>query len=1623
MAELDYSVLLGDFWSGFSRAQEAMEELAAHLPEDKAGNIRDLVGEIGELHRRVQAASKKRMEVEVARAIAVDCQLIGERWLELAHFLSEEVRPEDYVYPTEEERYAEAQRARRVVEEQVAQALDVAGAMYTAASEWRRAAECFHAAASTLRPRDPLMALPALVKEYRCYEELGDMERVLQLGQAMRRLLGGVRGPMEEERREMLKEAAGQFRKTAMAAITRRHNQPQLLIPIGGIYLWCEAEALSLAAEEGEETPSVRFRGVAEYLEQMAQEELTRPHPSWRLVVSSYVEGALAYLRVEHDLAGLSKEDARRRSMELQRRAADFMLHLMEGLGYLQVTVGPDPSRTMKGLLAVIERVSRSYREAEAFFQLTQVAGEEMVWAQQRGDQATQDVSTVFRWLCEGVGQGLRAICLKLISDIYRLAVHGVILDVGSKEELRQHVYRLLNLKNDGELLPLLLREERRFTDVANLFRSLDLFWVAALCKQCQGQLRQNIGFLEPKLGGLAASAAPGGSPPEYGSNPSSLEEGAEGGLWRAAPSRDFAEAADLYYQAFRLQLGAEEDEEELGERSWVPRRDPDDLRRRAAQSRRLAGLAHFEEGKEEQGWQELIRAKDAYELLDRHRDAIGCLEVLRNQLIAAIRRDGEPGARPTSERLARLVEVCDELVDLYARYIRANEAVSKILGIIQFLREQVGVENWSLMVFLRAVEYAKEAIRLEQRLDTSGGALEMLRRLRQELMEFLGSEFAIGVYPDFSQEATVYFETETPVKLAILNISERERSNLTIRPVGVLPHLSPRAPNPWEAARDPNQITLKNFYVGCDDEAYDLNILPKPAAAFGPPQTTPAEPAAPSSKTIRAAAQSGQEVEEGEQPWLAVMWSGDYQGVPLPPLSGATEEAFEGEYPPSIHDLTEPAFFTVFTKAAREGNMIPGRSFPVTFGIYERGSTQPIATCTIHFKIASRPKILVAETNWVEEVRETWDETFSIRFDKGAYLPRYVPRFAPEFEEKDYVNPASLTPTITLGSEAVELTKHLKEVPPRFTLRYRGRRRPLRGHQLFKTESTIHLYVPVRGPVGGEYEFMEINMLPRLLSPEELENSRLRNGVNFQETFFGTVFIGDSKYDGEYWVYRLWCCFEPGEREPTPGAAYRRGWTNHRIDIFIDPRSWEPRLLVTDYYVQLEGGRGEWVEALYGFKTISSTLFGIRRLTAHMHRQERPSRFHQLLADEIRRAFQPLGVGPDTPLQVTGFQLGQRFGAVELIRLSWARDRRDGPVNYKPPRAHLFRDYWSNRYEHGLYREDWRGGPHENRYEMRSLDRTGGKSKYVRGLGERLIPHEIAIIPRSGDRCDLAINPPGNQKKRLVIRNVINPRRIELWTRPHISFTRRFNWFAKHFGRPPKIHTASLYLYSTRRQLNPYYKGRVHGKDQWVHYPEPHYWNGKTWAPLPEEMKMKLRPENLAYDLNSWLEADTYWVYRYVWRWSLEWTFPLPHEDWERADIWINARTGNIEWITSDYHWRELWYESNAKISGVPPIIDFLFNWNTPEPLSVKDGAQVHRSIARYFTESRTIGEFADQLPWMFARYRQSAEHLHQLHSTWLDRHKVKLIYSTLIILILLGIMLLLPQGRLFLRLLLHLP
>jgi len=93
--------------------------------------------------------------------------------------------------------------------------------------------------------------------------------------------------------------------------------------------------------------------------------------------------------------------------------------------------------------------------------------------------------------------------------------------------------------------------------------------------------------------------------------------------------------------------------------------------------------------------------------------------------------------------------------------------------------------------------------------------------------------------------------------------------------------------------------------------------------------------------------------------------------------------------------------------------------------------------------------------------------------------------------------------------------------------------------------------------------------------------------------------------------------------------------------------------------------------------------------------------------------------------------------------------------------------------------------------------------------------------------------------------------------------------------------------------------------------------------------------------DKPIWLKddkgTDLYWVLRFMYFWRYELTF-IPHPDWERVEVWVDARTGDAKWIVSDYHYRELWYKVEGDLRNKGLHVGFLTNFHTPIPFVMQD-------------------------------------------------------------------------------------
>lgn len=110
-----------------------------------------------------------------------------------------------------------------------------------------------------------------------------------------------------------------------------------------------------------------------------------------------------------------------------------------------------------------------------------------------------------------------------------------------------------------------------------------------------------------------------------------------------------------------------------------------------------------------------------------------------------------------------------------------------------------------------------------------------------------------------------------------------------------------------------------------------------------------------------------------------------------------------------------------------------------------------------------------------------------------------------------------------------------------------------------------------------------------------------------------------------------------------------------------------------------------------------------------------------------------------------------------------------------------------------------------------------------------------------------------------------------------------------------------------------------------------------------------KIAPFKDSRDKPFWLneeKAKAYWVLRFMYFWRYE-VAKVPHPDWERVEVWVDAEDGTAKWVVSDYHYRELWYRVKADLPAL--YVKFLINFHTPIPVVDTDEAT---SISRVFSQ-----------------------------------------------------------------------
>jgi hypothetical protein len=92
--------------------------------------------------------------------------------------------------------------------------------------------------------------------------------------------------------------------------------------------------------------------------------------------------------------------------------------------------------------------------------------------------------------------------------------------------------------------------------------------------------------------------------------------------------------------------------------------------------------------------------------------------------------------------------------------------------------------------------------------------------------------------------------------------------------------------------------------------------------------------------------------------------------------------------------------------------------------------------------------------------------------------------------------------------------------------------------------------------------------------------------------------------------------------------------------------------------------------------------------------------------------------------------------------------------------------------------------------------------------------------------------------------------------------------------------------------------------------------------------------------DVPRWLESKSYWVFEYIYRWSGELTikrrppFINFKKDLERIELWLDSKTGVVEWAVTDYHYRELWYQIGPDVSDI--LVWVFPDFHTPRFLNI---------------------------------------------------------------------------------------
>lgn len=135
--------------------------------------------------------------------------------------------------------------------------------------------------------------------------------------------------------------------------------------------------------------------------------------------------------------------------------------------------------------------------------------------------------------------------------------------------------------------------------------------------------------------------------------------------------------------------------------------------------------------------------------------------------------------------------------------------------------------------------------------------------------------------------------------------------------------------------------------------------------------------------------------------------------------------------------------------------------------------------------------------------------------------------------------------------------------------------------------------------------------------------------------------------------------------------------------------------------------------------------------------------------------------------------------------------------------------------------------------------------------------------------------------------------------------------------------------------------------------------------------------------DQPYWLLAPhkIYWVIRHILFWRFEFAFPLPHPDFERIELWVDAFSGELEWIVTDYHYRELWIRPDKGLKEI--IVSWDGNFHTPIVYPHKLVLNFWRKI-RYMSNLEKILSFCNQFNSLASSVRKAYEEAREIEALY---------------------------------------